>query len=398
MSEFITVTRRGWGIRCKNSIGGAIFGFILVALTVLLLFWNEGRAVKRYKDLKEGAGIVVSTDSSVVDTTREGKLVHATGEAKTFAPLKDEVFGISEQAIKLIRNVEMYQWVERESTETKTNTGGSETTRKTYSYSKSWKPSLVSSANFKVKNGHKNPTEMKYKSATQVADGVTMGAFQLPLFLVKKIGGATPLSVDSIDAASEEIKTKACPYNGGFYFGADSANPMVGDLRVNFSSVRPGPISLVAQQKGDSFTPFVAKTGGTIALLERGTLQAEQMFELAHDRNKMLTWAIRIGGFFIMGFGFSMILGPLSVFASVLPFLGRIVETGTTIIAFLLAGIVWTLVVAIAWIFYRPFLGIAILVVTVALGIMTVRKLRAGKSNSAVDTTPPPLDTPPSLT
>jgi hypothetical protein len=122
------------------------------------------------------------------------------------------------------------------------------------------------------------------------------------------------------------------------------------------------------------------------------------MFELAHDRNKMLTWAIRIGGFFIMGFGFSMILGPLSVFASVLPFLGRIVETGTTIIAFLLAGIVWTLVVAIAWIFYRPFLGIAILVVTVALGIMTVRKLRAGKSNSAVDTTPPPLDTPPSLT
>jgi hypothetical protein len=122
------------------------------------------------------------------------------------------------------------------------------------------------------------------------------------------------------------------------------------------------------------------------------------MFELAHDRNKMLTWAIRIGGFFMMGFGFSMILGPLSVFASVLPFLGRIVETGTTIIAFLLAGIVWTLVVAIAWIFYRPFLGIAILVVTVALGILTVRKLRAGKSDSAVDTTPPPLDTPPPLT
>ncbi|MDB2642798.1 TMEM43 family protein, partial [bacterium] len=327
MSEFTTVTRKGWGTRSKNSIGRAIFGFILAALAIVLLFWNEGRAVKRYKDLKEGAGIVVSTDSSAVDATKEGKLVHSTGEAKTSAPLKDEEFGISEQAIKLIRNVEMYQWVERESTETKTNTGGSETTRKTYSYSKSWKPSLVSSANFKVKNGHENPTEMKYKSATQVADGVTMGAFQLPQFLVNKIGGATPLSVDSINAASEKIKATARSYNGGFYFGADSSNPQVGDLRVNFSIVHPGPISLVAQQEGDTFAPYVAKTGGTIELLERGTLQAEQMFELAHDRNKMLTWAIRIGGFFMMGFGFSMILGPLSVFASVLPFLGRIVET-----------------------------------------------------------------------
>jgi hypothetical protein len=72
MSEFTTVTRKGWGIRSKNSIGRAIFGFILAALAIVLLFWNEGRAVKRYKDLKEGAGIVVSTDSSAVDSN-EGR-------------------------------------------------------------------------------------------------------------------------------------------------------------------------------------------------------------------------------------------------------------------------------------------------------------------------------------
>lgn len=395
MSEFTTVTRKGWGTRSKNSIGGAIFGFFLAALAVGLLFWNEGRAVKRYKDLKEGAGVVVTTDSASVDAAIEGKLVHTTGEAKTSGPLSDQQFGVSENAIKLIRSAEMYQWVESEKTEKSTSTGGTETTRKTYSYSKTWKPGVVNSANFKVSNGHQNPAEMKYKSATLVADGVTLGAYRLPEFLVKQIGGATPLTINSVENATPEIKATGKLHNGGFYFGADPINPQVGDIRVKFSIVQSGPISLIAQKQGDTFTTYQTKTGGKLSLLDRGTLSSDEMFTQAHESNKILTWAIRIGGFFMLGFAFSMILGPLSVFASVLPFLGRIVETGTTIIGFLLAGVVWTIVVAIAWIFYRPLLGIAILVVTVGLTILIIRKLRSGK---AAENTAPPLDTPPPLT
>ncbi|MCG8599723.1 MAG: TMEM43 family protein [Verrucomicrobiales bacterium] len=395
MSEFTTVTRKGWGTRSKNSIGGAIFGFFLAALAVGLLFWNEGRAVKRYKDLKEGAGVVVTTDSASVDAAVEGKLVHTTGEAKTSGPLSDQQFGVSENAIKLIRSAEMYQWVESERTEKSTSTGGTETTRKTYSYSKTWKPGVVNSSNFKVSNGHENPAEMKYKSTTLVADGVTLGAYRLPEFLVKQIGGATPLTINSVENATPEIKATGKLHNGGIYFGADPINPQVGDIRVKFSIVQSGPISVIAQKQGDTFTTYQTKTGGKLSLLDRGTLSSDQMFTQAHESNKILTWAIRIGGFFMLGFAFSMILGPLSVFASVLPFLGRIVETGTTIIGFLLAGVVWTIVVAIAWIFYRPLLGIAILVVTVGLTILIIRKLRSGK---AAENTAPPLDTPPPLT
>ncbi len=123
------------------------------------------------------------------------------------------------------------------------------------------------------------------------------------------------------------------------------------------------------------------------------------MFTAAHEANKIMTWGIRVVGFFLMMGGFSMILKPLAVFASILPFLGRIVETGTSFIAFLLAGILWTVVVAIAWIFYRPILGIAILVITVALIVLIVRRLRKDPAEgvSSSQGTPPPLDTPPPL-
>lgn len=395
MSEFVTTSRRGWGSRSKNSIGGAIFGFILVAVGTVLLFWNEGRAVKRYKDLKEGAGKVVSVSAEAVDPADEGKLIHVTGEAKTSGPLSDPDFAISEDAIKLRRDVEMYQWVEDVQTEKKENVGGSVDTKKTYSYRQEWRSELVDSSRFQVKEAHRNPTEMRFASKSFVAKGVTLGAYRLPDFLIAKIGGGEPLDPGPTSDLPPALRSEARSAAGGYYFGNDPANPQVGDLKVTFSIVRPGPLSVVAQQSGNTFVTYRAKSGGTVDLLERGILPADQMFEMAQDRNKFLTWAIRGGGFVLLGIAFSMVLGPLAVFASVLPFLGRIVETGTTVIAFLLAGIVWTITVAFAWIFYRPVLGIAILVVTVALIVLVVKKLRTGKS--AASETAPPLDAPPPL-
>ncbi|MEM9017937.1 MAG: TMEM43 family protein [Verrucomicrobiota bacterium] len=399
MSQFVEVTRQGLGSRTKNSMGGAVFGFVLVALGTILLFWNEGRAVKRYKDLKEGAGAVVVADSAKVDPAMDGKLVHMTGAAEVSGELTDKDFGISETAIRLNRSVEMYQWVENVSTEEDTKVGGSTETTKTYSYSKEWRPNLVSSSSFKVTDGHQNPSEMPYQSATWVSDQVTFGAFQLPEFLVKKIGGSQPLEITSKQSLPASLGDRTILSEGGFYIGESPSAPAVGDLRVSYSIVRPGPVSLVAQQNGSSFVTYRTKTGGTVDLLERGTLPADQMFQLAQDRNKAMTWAIRVGGFFMLGFGFSMILKPLAVFASVLPFLGRIAETGTSIVAFLLAGVVWSITVAIAWIFYRPILGIAILVITVVLAVLLIKRLRAGKESPASAPPPPPLDsTPPPLT
>lgn len=392
MSDFVEVTRRGFGSRGKDSLGGAFFGVILVIVGTILLFWNEGRAVKRYKDLKEGAGAVVSIGSDKVDPAMEGKLVHLTGETKTGAPLQDGTFGISVPAVRLIREAEMFQWVEVVRTETKNKVGGGTEEIKTYSYEKEWRDSPVDSSRFKVAGDHRNPTEMKYRSETMTAQEVTFGAFTLPSFLVSKIGGARSLAVDSLENAAEEVRATAKLDNGVVYFGSDPKSPAVGDLRVRFLSVPTGPASIVAQQSGNSFVSYRTKTGGSVDLLEAGHVSAAEMFQMAQDRNKMLTWAIRVGGFFLLGMAFSMILRPIAVLASILPFLGRLVGTGTTIVAFLLAGIVWGLTVSFAWIFYRPVLGIIILVVTVFLLVLLVKRARRpAPAAPPLPASPPPL-------
>jgi len=108
------VTSQSWFSRIGDSFKGIIGGILLILIAVVLLFWNEGRAVKRYKTLQEGRGAVVSVSVTTVDPANEGKLIHVTGTAETDATLTDPIFGISVNAVKLRRSVEMYQWEESE--------------------------------------------------------------------------------------------------------------------------------------------------------------------------------------------------------------------------------------------------------------------------------------------
>ncbi len=395
MSDHIEVSRKSFIGRIRDSIGGAVIGVILLLVGTGGLFWNEGRAVKRYKDLKEGAGAVVSVPSSdQVDPVVEGKLVHLTGETKTASPLTDPDFGVSVSGLKLIRSVEMYQWVEKTHTEKKEKLGGGTETVKRYNYEKKWRTDRVDSSQFKNSAGHNNPG-MKYGSSTLLAEEVAFGAFSLPAFLVKRIGGAKPLAVESLDQASEEVRAGSRLHDGGVYVGDDPATPAIGDLRVRFSSVLNGPISVIAQQSGTTFRPYQTATGGTIELVETGTVDAQGMFQRAHQRNNLLTWAIRLGGFVLLGTAFSMILGPIAAFSSIVPFLGRIAGTGVAIVGFLLGGILSFLTVGVAWIYYRPALGIAVFVLAAVLLVFLVRTIRR---RSAVPTRVPPMpEAPPPL-
>ena len=85
MSEesFTEITHQSWGGRIVRSIKGIFVGFILIAISVGLLFWNEGRAVKTAKSLDEGSKSVVSISSNKIDPANEAKLVHLIGVAST---------------------------------------------------------------------------------------------------------------------------------------------------------------------------------------------------------------------------------------------------------------------------------------------------------------------------
>ena len=64
--EFSEVSSESWFGRIGNSIKGILFGIILIPISVLLLSWNEGRAVTTAKSLKEGAAAVVSVEAAPI--------------------------------------------------------------------------------------------------------------------------------------------------------------------------------------------------------------------------------------------------------------------------------------------------------------------------------------------
>lgn len=375
--RYTETTSQSWFSRIGGAIKGVLFGTILFLASFVLLFWNEGRAVKEYNTLKEGSGAVVAIASDKVDSAYAGKLVHLTGQATTENSVSDPTFELKVQALRLKRHVEMFQWKEHSESKSTTKLGGSEETTKEYTYKKEWSDDLIDSSEFKQAADHPNPDSMPYKTEDWAAENITLGAFTLSDSLVQEIDNWTPVTLAEDQPIPEAIAGQASLKGDTIYIGSDPATPRIGDMRVTFQLVKPCDVSVIAAQEGESFSPYVTKAGGTIEMLKTGILTAPAMFQSAQETAAIITWLIRLGGFFAMFIGLAMILKPLSVLGDVIPFLGKIISVGAGLIAFLISLVLSLLTIAIAWIVYRPLLGIALLVVAGGAFWLARKKLKA---------------------
>lgn len=377
--NFTEVTSESWFSRLGGAIKGILVGIVLIIAALILLFWNEGRSVKEYKTLQEGASSVVSVASDAVDPANAGKLIHTTGKADTKAVLSDPIFGVSANAVQLRRVTEMYQWQETSQSETQKKLGGGEETKTTYSYTKTWSANAINSSNFRIPEEHQNPATIPYESNTQVADAVSLGKFSLPSSLVERIDETKPLFIQAADIKNTQLPTGIKLQAGSFYSGADPATPQIGDQRITFEVVNPMEVSVIAKQVRNTLEPYTTSVGGEIELLETGIHSADAIIQHAQDSNVILTWILRLIGFILLVIGINMEFKVLSVIADVLPIAGDIIGAGTGIIAFLLAIIFALVTIATAWIFYRPLLAIILLATVV--GVITIIKLKLNKQS-----------------
>ena len=240
---------------------------------------------------------------------------------------------------------------------TRDKVGGGKETTTTYTYEKAWSSELPQSSSFKNPEDHRNPEKLQVPKQEFVARDATLGRFKLTPEIISKIPGDEALAVsdDQLSNVSPKIQSKLKVEGDQFYLGADPASPEIGDEKISFTILRPGPISVVAAQTNQSFAPYTTKNGREIELVEAGNVAAPQMFANAQAANRLLTWILRGTGFAAMFFGGLLLLGPITALAHVLPFLGSLVGIGFAIVAFFLSAIVSLLVIATAWIVYRPF-------------------------------------------
>ncbi|MGH8516300.1 MAG: TMEM43 family protein [Panacagrimonas sp.] len=194
--QYTVTTSQGWGSRIGGSIKGILVGLVMTVGAFPTLFWNEGRAVAREKALNEGAAAVISVDASRIDPQNEGRLVHLSGTAQTTDVVQDPEFGAPIVALRLIRQVSMYQWKENETRETRKKLGGGEETVTTYNYVKEWSDQVIDSGSFYDGEGHKNPGAMPFNAETFQAENVTVGAFRMNASQIGRTGAPRDLPDD----------------------------------------------------------------------------------------------------------------------------------------------------------------------------------------------------------
>jgi len=394
--SFTETTSTGWFGRIGQSFKGIVTGIILFVVAFPLLFWNEGRAVKRYTDLKEGSAAVVDADPASVDPSLEGELVHLTGEAQSDEQLSDPQFGIAAVGIQLKRTAEMYQWKERKETKTEKQIGGSEKKVTTYSYDRVWSDRLIDSSDFhsRGRDSHQNPASMPVRSQTQQAKLVTVGAYKLSPELIEQVDHFEPVTPN--EGATANVKRafdRDVQLSGDtFYFGATPGSPQIGDVRVTFAVARPTTVSFIGQQTGDSFSAWTTSRGRTVEQrLEVGSISADELFAQMQAENALLTWVLRGVGWLLMFVGITLVLRPLSVIADVLPILGNIVGFGAAVVAFLLASSLSLIVIAVAWVAYRPLIGVPLLLLGLgAAAALWFRKSGGQLTGTRSDETPRP--------
>ncbi|HUO89387.1 MAG TPA: TMEM43 family protein [Rhizomicrobium sp.] len=365
-NTFTTTSTQGCASRLMNSVIGILLGPVLVIGAIVLLSWNEGRAVQAIRGLAEASNAVVESSPDAVAPGNEGRLVHVTGKATASAAIQDADLNLTfADAVAVNRTVEMFQWKEKKEEKTQDNTGGSQTTTTTYTYSKAWSEDAVDSSSFAHPDGHENPP-MPFASHRFAASDARLGGFTLDETTLGMIDTANPLKPDAPEGWTQS--------GGGLYKGADPATPAVGDIRVHYASLPSGAvISILARQSAGGFAPYTTSNGYQIHLARAGNAPALLMIADQRKAESMLTWILRGVGTLLMFIGFTMFFGPIAVLASVIPFLGSLVRGATAAFALVLTIPVALVTIAVSWLVFRPLIGGGMLVLAAGLGYLLWR-------------------------
>lgn len=411
VTEERVVKNPTWIQRLGASFRGMVVGLVVFIAGFPILFWNEGRAVDTAKRLKEGAGAVVDVPADRVDAANEGKFVHVSGRADTQEVLRDDVFGVATNALRLVRTVEIYQVVEHRETR-REERDGKTVESPVYTYENEWCAKPVDSSQFNnAERRTANPplADMRFGNADQISQNVTLGAFALSDKHVRRIGerkrmvfpvdfrppasvpGAqyqngyfyVPFDVTSVAPLAAPVTAPASRSAFPLQAAASATNmaeklanavsvaitggrsvavaPRPGDIRVSFEVVLPHDVTIMERQEGNTFVPWPASDGNTLSYVRDGRVPAEKIIADALSTNKKVTWLMRLVGLLVMFVGLKMVLGPLDTLVDAIPILNGIVAAGTSLVAFLVSGACALITIGISWVFHRPLVGLSLL-------------------------------------
>lgn len=351
----------------KSSLLGSILvGIILIIAGTILLWWNEGNNVKNIKTITEVSKKVIEVDSSTINPENNGKLISTNGDLIVEdKKVYDNIFGIGTKSAKVKRVVEVYQWEEEKSTDSNNNT--------TYKYNKKWNEELIDSDFFNNKL-YKNPEKLAYETESFIASKVKLGEYSLSSEQINSLPANIEVDISNVVTSNNGYKVV-----GNYITNADDYNsPEIGDIRISWKYNGWNKATVLAVQDNNTFLSYTSEVGKKVNEVNEGILTSSEMIKIMQNNNNTLKWVLRLLGTILIFIGYLAFISPITKLASFIPVLGNIIGSTIALIAFLVSLTQSVLVIAIAWIRFRPILGICMLVIS---GLLITQIIRVTKKN-----------------
>jgi hypothetical protein len=342
-----------------------LIGCLLALVGLVLCYWNEERAITAHRSFDEGASGVMHTLSERVDPALEGKIVHVSGLAGSDEVLRDDLFGVTHRALRLVRHVEMYQWEETKKPDSNE-----------VAYAKRWSPTRIDSSKFHESDAHKNPSSMPYDEKQWTTARGRVGVFALTPEAAEHITKFEPLAPTSEMLAAAPADTRAkFKIDGATLVTGVAFAPEVGDARVSFQVVRSALVSVVGKQSGGGITTAQLSEGRTLLVVEQGDVDEKTMLgRVPHEATPVFLY-LRVLALCLLGIGAFLALYSPTVELTWKTRARLRLVTGLRATAFALA---FALAAACApWLAYKTWAGALMTVLAVAcfgLGIGLFRK------------------------
>lgn len=189
-------------------------------LGMLFIFAGEYHVIQAQQ-----TNTVFEVESDHVNSRYEGKRIITIGDLVIDDRVSDDLFAVEVSAIKLRRNVAMYQWEE-------TIQPMWESEAMLALYEEAWLSYLVDSDTFRDTTRYENPKAFPYQSNVWSVGQLSVGAFSIDMSVLDSINDFVPYPF-ILDAPEGFVL-----YKWGLY-SWDPAFPKIGDVRISFDVILP---------------------------------------------------------------------------------------------------------------------------------------------------------------
>lgn len=239
----------------------------------------------------------IDIDATRPSAANNGKIVVASGNLRGDETLEDE-FLLPQSVVRLVRHVEMFQWVENAGMDSNSSGG--------VYYSLEWRAGEIDFFKFRQPTGHENPV-MKVQPLDKKSKMVFFGAFDGSR-IVDIIGTLSPLQL-----TPEMLKDRSGVIEDNKILikrEPDTKGPSLGDMRVWYEVLPAGQYTVLAPQ-ADEMSLIGSRPGGEV-VIQKGAYTADDLFAtLSQGAKKAYTGMLFLGAL-LMTFGFISALKPFA--------------------------------------------------------------------------------------